>query len=175
MMLIIREENTCVHISVDIGEYVPFTVEINSSDLSPSPIYWRGGDGKRSLIEIGLDKKSGSVCSVTLTAIDPKKIKETTQPVNTNLPETYGMAVFDISTWGSESSSYFDNFQDEFGSDLILMLGEDYLTLKFENVREPVRYVRNNQLRFGVASNGMLSSLDILGLTEDEINRLRLV
>lgn len=172
-MLILKEEYVCTDISIDIDEYVPFTVEVNTPETSSPPLYWRGGDGKSSLIEIGLTRESGSVCSVTLTTINPNKVKETKLPIDAGLPEVSGMPVFDTSTWDSGSDNYSDNFQDEFGSEIGLILGENYLTLQFESVDKSVRYVKNNQLRFGIASNGMLSTLDIVGLTTDEINMLK--
>lgn len=175
MMLIFKEIVACTDISVDIDEYVPFTIEVNVPKPLTLPLYWRGGDGKQSLIEIGLNRESGVVCSATLTAINPKKIKETELPINIDLPEVSGMAVFEISSWAYFSDNYSNSFQDEFGSEICLILGKDYLTLQFENVDKPIKYIKNNRLRFGVASNGMLSALDVMGLSEDEVNLLRYV
>lgn len=75
MALILIEEKACENLTIDIDEYIPFIVEIESG-LTP-PLYWRGGDGELSLIEIGLNKNNGAVCSATLTKINPLNISET--------------------------------------------------------------------------------------------------
>ena len=171
-MLVIKKENPPANISIDIDEYIPFTIAVISA-VESSPLYWRSGDGKNSLVEIGLDRYSGSVCSVTLTAINPKKVEETSAPIRTDLRESFGMAVFDIGAWLSDSNNYSDSFQDEFDNDLVLVIGEDYLALLIENSGEPVRYIINGQLRFSITANGVLSAIEILDLDENQIGRLR--
>lgn len=173
MMLIFKEENMCKDISIDIDEYIPFAVEVKSQESSSPPLYFRCGDGKHSLMEIGLNRESGSVCSATLTTILADRVNETELPANSDLPETTGLAAFDVSAWDSRSDNYADNFEDSFGSEITLIVGGDYLTLRFEGSEKPVRYIKNGQLRFGIASDGRLSTLDILNLTEDQVNLLK--
>ncbi|WP_086933097.1 hypothetical protein [Agarilytica rhodophyticola] len=173
MMLILKKENPCEDISIDIDGYIPFTVEVKSQGSSAPPLYFRGGDGKQSLIEIGLNRGSGSVCNATLTAISPERVSETELPANNDLPEIIGLAAFDVSTWDSCSDNYADNFDDSFDSEITLMVGANYLSLHFEGIEEPVRYIKNNQLRFGITSDGKLSTLELLELTEDQVNLLK--
>lgn len=83
------------------------------------------------------------------------------------------MAAFDVGVWDSSSGNYADNFEDSFGSEITLIVGGNYLTLQFDGIEKPVRYIKNGQLRFGITSDGKLSTLDIINLTEDQINLLK--
>lgn len=53
------------------------------------------------------------------------------------------------------------------------MIGNDYLTVDFTKVDQPTRYIKNKRVRFGIASSGALSTLDITKLTPLQIEVLR--
>ena len=177
-MLIIKEEVKPRGLTFGIDKYVPFTIEFGSQPLqlfswSAGGFYWRAGDGESSLIEIGLNREYGAICSVTLVNINAGNVKETEEPFNTDLPEVEGDVVFDISNWKANSDDYSDRFQDEFDLDICLVIGEDYLTLGFNKLEKPSRYIRNNQVRLGVSSKDELSTIEIIELTSGQIELLK--
>lgn len=168
MILIVIEAENKEHETIEIDEHVPFNVEFGVNEMSPS-LYWRGGDGKLSLVEFGL-KKTGVICSITLTSINSENVIQTDQPLTGNLSESNGLPVFDTTNWPINSNNFADNFQDEFTLKIKLIIGNDYLSLIFEKSGEPIRYIRNEQVRFGVTSHGLLSNIDIVELTHDQIS-----
>lgn len=170
-MLTVIEEESKEHETIEMDEYVPFSVEFGVSEMSPS-LYWRGGDGKLSLVEFGM-KKTGAICGITLTSINSENVIQTDQPLTGNLPETNGLPVFDTTNWPTNSNNFADNFQDEFTLKVKLIIGSDYLSLIFEKSGEPIRYIRNEQVRFGVTSHGLLSNVDIVELTHDQISTVK--
>lgn len=170
-MLIIKEEIRPRSLTFGIDKYVPFTIEFGSQPLQL--FYWSAGDGRFSLIEIGLSGEYGAICSVTLVSINAGNVKETEEPFNTDLPEVNGDVVFDISSWKANLDDYSDRFHDEFDLDICLAIGEDYLTLDFNKLEKPSRYIRNNQVRLGISSKDELSNIEIIGLTSDQIELLR--
>lgn len=162
----IRESKT---VSVEVDEYIPFVAEFESDILSP-PLYWRGGDGKRSLVEIGLERQSGIIKSITLTAINPSKVKQTEQKLISGVPEVAGCPIFDISTWSNkEEGDYSSSFMDEMSLLFSLTIGRNYLSVNFEKTDKIVRFIRNAAIRFGITERGELTSIDLLNLTDQEI------
>lgn len=60
------KENQSVNIEYDV--YTPINIEFGSWNIIKEPtIYWRTGDFKKSLIEIGIGKYTGNIRSITLT------------------------------------------------------------------------------------------------------------
>jgi hypothetical protein len=62
----------CKDYTLNIDEYVPLNIEFNS--MCSHPLYWRGGNGLTSLIEIGIDRVSGELKSITLCQQFPLEI-----------------------------------------------------------------------------------------------------
>lgn len=166
MMLVVREDKHNEHEAVEMDEYVPFTAEFGEKESLP--LYWRGGNGKFSLVEFGVTK-AGKVCSISLTSINQESVTETDEPLPGSVFETKGLPIFDIANWPSNVSDYADHFQDEFDSEIKLIIGRSYLSLVFVKVGDPVRYIRNERIRFWVASNGELATVDLVELTQEQI------
>ncbi|WP_250629455.1 hypothetical protein, partial [Bacillus subtilis] len=53
---------------VEFDVYTPINIEFGNWDISEDKtVYWRTGDFKKSLIEIGFAQKTGEIRSITLT------------------------------------------------------------------------------------------------------------
>ncbi|RON53981.1 hypothetical protein [Pseudomonas frederiksbergensis] len=60
---------------IEFGEYVLLNVEFDNERLPPAPFYWRTGDFVGSLVEVGINRKSGAVAKVGLIAYgEPKSL-----------------------------------------------------------------------------------------------------
>ncbi len=173
MMLIVKKEIMYEGLTpeIEIDEYVPFTIEFGAK--FHQLLYWRCGDGKFSLIEIGLDRASGVISSVTLTSINSKDIKEAEDSFVTFLPESDGTAAFDLSSWETSSDNYSSSYQDIFNSDISLVIGNDYLILTFNEADIPSRYIKNGQVRLGVSSKEELSTIEVTKLTPEQVDVLK--
>ncbi len=172
-MLIVKEETMYEGLTpeIKIDEYIPFTIELGTKPHQL--LYWRGGDGKLSLIEVGLDRTSGAISSAALISINSKDIKKTDDSFVTYLPESDAIAVFDLSGWKTSSNNYSDSFQDEFNSNISLVVGSDYLTVTFSEVDSPSRYIKNDKVRLGISPREELSTLEIIGLTPEQVDLLK--
>lgn len=171
MMLIINGKVRCENATLKIDDYVPFDIEFGSA---PSiQLYWSGGNGRVSLIEIGIDKENGAVSSATLVIIHPEYMRETETPLNNEFPETDGIPVFDIRKWGDDIRGYSDRFLDDFCTDISLLIGGDYITVFFYGADKASHYIRNGEIRFGVSQKGELSALEILNLSPEQIEVIK--
>ncbi len=169
-MLTIKEEKNSEQESVEMDVYIPFSAKFGTDEVSP--IYWRGGDGKLSLVEIGL-KEDGEICSVTLTSINQKNVALSDRALPNGAIEKEGLPVFDTTGWPCDLKDFSDRFQDEFDSEAMLTIGRDYISLAFSKAGNPVRYIRNERVRFGIASNGDLASIDLTELTQSQIELVK--
>lgn len=170
-MLRLKDVEACKSPIIEIDEYVPLTIEFGSQSISP--LYWRGGDGSLSLIEIGLCEDSGAINSATLTSIAPACVLKTTEPLNSTLPEIEGIVVFDISDWSRYTNAYSDKFKDDFGSSFDLIIGDSYAVIVLAKDNKPARYVKNGQIRIGISPTGDFSTLEIMELTPNQIELLQ--
>jgi hypothetical protein len=171
MMMKITEILHCRDISVYVDKYVPFKVLVESGDLSP-PYYWRAGDGRVSLIEIGLSSSSGAIRSITLTSIGSDQVfRANSNVLEAKVPEVNGLPAFDMSYW-SFGNCFSNIFLDEIPFNIRLLTGSDYVSLEFEKVAKPDRFVTNRNIRFGIAANGELSTIDLLGLTQQQLSTI---
>lgn len=172
MMIILKNIVECERQTLEMDEYVPFTIEFGSKPLQL--IYWRGGDGTLSLIEIGLNMKSGAIHSVSLISINPMDVSETNEKNTKDLPEKIGFPIFDVSDWSvNDTSDYSSRFQDEFCSGISLVIGRNFLVVSFKKAEDPVKYVRDDQVRFGFSQKDELSTLEINGLMDGQIEALK--
>lgn len=169
-MLKFKEEVDCLASSVDFDEYVPFTAEFESDSLSP-PLYWRVGDGKSSLMEIGLNKDSGAVHSITLTSIKAENVRKDNKDYASSASEKDGLPIFDLSEWrnGNCSDEFASNFIDEFNVDLELTLGQDFISVSIVGGMEPVYCIKNNSVIFGIDVEGALTNIDIINMSQEDI------
>lgn len=173
MMLKIKEEIECLATSVDFDEYVPITVEFESNSLLP-PIYWRVGDGKLSLMEIGLTNHSGAIHSVTLVNIKADSVRRLSEEYKICVSEKEGAPTFDLSAWQSSkpANGFANNFLDDFHVDLELTIGKNFITISIADDMLPTRCIKNNNVIFGINEDGALTSIDIVNIHPKDIKIL---
>ncbi len=169
-MLKIVNEIDCEKVALEMDEYIHFNVEFGENDLF-SPLYWRGGDGSLSLIEIGISEKEKKVRSITLTSVNKEKVIETEKNILSQLPETKGMVVCNTNCW-FRTENFESNFKDEL-IEFHILLGDNYLSLIFESSEQIIRYVTNEKIRFGISENNAILSIDILDLSRKQIEIFR--
>src|SRR4051812_11257800 len=100
--------------SLAIDEYVP--LRWRCGDV-PVPLHWRTGDFDVSLLDIGLDPASGTLCAVTLTSTDGY-VAQADDAVERHWARgdcRNGLPVCDISEWpglGQGHSDYDGRYRD---------------------------------------------------------------
>ena len=61
----LQVENTISEMDsvIEVDEYIPLSIEIG--DRPAQLLYWRSGNGKNSMLELGVNPSSGAVQSIT--------------------------------------------------------------------------------------------------------------
>lgn len=171
-MLKIEEIDSSLTSKIEVDEYVPFSILFGEESLSP-PLYWRGGDGKFSLVEIALNRKSGAIQGLTLTSLDIDNVRKANGFFSEEFTEE-GIPVCDLSEWCAIDSSgeFSSNFHDEFNLKMELEVGQNFVLLTLSKEDMATRYIRNNNVRFGVNSSGYLCSIWISELSISEVETI---
>ncbi|MCY6413209.1 hypothetical protein QTA56_13910 [Acinetobacter sp. VNH17] len=157
----------CCH-SVEIDGYIPFSICFN--EKSPD-LYWRGGNGQNSLVEIGL-LKTGELSTITLVSFSRQDLIENHKDLFYNESKKTYLPIFDVSFWMVNTENFSNIFIDKLSSELRLFIGKNYVEVTFLPLESAIDYVKDSNFGFGF-NDDELVALQILNLEENRINLLR--
>jgi len=169
-MLVMSDKQLPKHILTSIDSYIPFSIEFTDNRLAD--LYWRCGNGKTCLFELGLSN-TGEVINITLVSINNSNILKNSSNFEFTFPVENFLPKFDVSDWNIMSEDYSSIFKDDFNCELQLVIGLDYLVLNFLNYEKSISYFKNEELYFGFNSNKELSSILLTHITAEEIEILK--
>ncbi|MEQ1145381.1 acetyltransferase [Acinetobacter nosocomialis] len=158
------------HVLTNIDSYIPFSIEFSNSGLAD--LYWRCGNGKTCLFELGLSN-TGEVINITLASINSSNILKNNNKYKIPFPVENFLPKFDVSEWNIISKDYSSIFRDDFNYELQLIVGLDYLVLNFLNIEKSVCYFKNEELYLGFNSNKELSSIQLTHIAAEEIEIIK--
>lgn len=143
--------------------YIPLKVRI-PRESGEVPSYWRTGDFLHSLVEAGLDPKSGRLVTVTVTLVHAEHTPEApTAPAPR--PGEPGYPILDL-------ARVHGHFTDDPGP-VLLHLGPDFVWLSFSQDTPHVRELRCDGLRFLIGADDAWLGLVVEGLTAEQMSELR--
>jgi hypothetical protein len=145
--------------NIEFDVYTPINIEFGSWNISKEPtIYWRTGDFKKSLMEIGMGKNRGDIRSITLTLSDNVyKIDK----VNTkNLRVIEGIPVIQVDKFMNET------YVDE-KCELKVYIGVNKVYISFSE-NEIVSIIQNDSVGFCLDNNEMICSIIVKDIGENE-------
>ncbi|AJB47789.1 hypothetical protein J671_3744 [Acinetobacter sp. 1130196] len=169
-MLVMSDKQQPKHVLTNIDSYIPFSIEFSNSGLAD--LYWRCGNGKTCLFELGLSN-TGEVINITLASINSSNILKKNNKYKIPFPVENFLPKFDVSEWNIISEDYSSIFRDDFNYELQLILGLDYLVLNFLNIEKSVCYFKNEELYLGFNSNKELSSIQLTHIAAEEIEMIK--
>ncbi|SDD86921.1 hypothetical protein SAMN04488126_101355 [Bhargavaea beijingensis] len=160
-MLKIIDYNAVKLTNVEIDVYIPINIEFGTWNVSVEPtIYWRTGDFKKSLIEIGVGKDSGDIRSVTLTVCENVYWKDYGHQCLSDKKRIVGLPI--IQTNQENDVTYQDN-----KGNLEVFLGERTVYIKFSE-NEVVSFIKNENVEFGIDHEHRICSVLLNGINEGE-------
>jgi hypothetical protein len=151
--------------SLEIDPYIPVKIRWGQWNLIDEPtIYWRVGDFKNSLVEIGVSSNSGLIRSFTFVC--SKDIFLTNAQVL--WPKSYdeGTPMFDISEWPENGRL------DEQGLAEIYFNGDD-LSVLFSHSLIIKKTTVSGRVCFGFNNDNNLCAIKIFDLTEEEKEQIK--
>lgn len=147
--------------SLEIDHYIPLSFRCFEA-ASVTPIYWRTGDLRESLIELKLNIDNGAIFSVTTTLL-PHFTESTSNKWDSGADIIEELPLCDTSHWSNEQ------FNDEKTANLIIHLIGNSISIWLNAHRKIKLFYKVNRLLFGVDDNNTLCLLRFDDLTESEI------
>ncbi|MDL5593598.1 hypothetical protein QS468_12845 [Bacillus subtilis] len=154
---------------VIVDEYVPLSIRFDPDCRLP-PLYWRGGNGKTSLLEIGVSRSSGVIVSVTVVTVASVSFLSG-EGLSEADSVALGVPVCDVREWSGEGG-YSDDFLDDFSADFDLVMGVSNVAVVFRREASVSRFVKSGNVCFGVSLDGELLSIDVSCLSSVEMSVL---
>lgn len=161
MMLKVIDYKDSQPINIEYDLYTPINIEFGSWNISKEPtIYWRTGDFKKSLIEIGLGKYTGNIRSITLTLSENVHKMESLKLDMEDINMVKGVPSFQIEE--SNDNTYID----EKGK-LDVYIGKDRVLISFSE-NDAVSILQNDTVGFVLDKEEVVCGILISGMLEHE-------
>ncbi|AVQ47144.1 hypothetical protein [Clostridium botulinum] len=151
------KEKEVVKFQFDI--YVPINIKFGSWDISEDQtIYWRTGDFKKSLIEIGIGEKTGDIHSITLILAENVYKLNNFDNGNSNIIE--GMPKIKLDNLVNKT------YNDKKG-DINVYVDRDNIYILFSK-NEVSSFIKNYNVEFGLDNDGMINMIIIRNVKNSE-------
>jgi hypothetical protein len=164
-MLKVTEYKESQSINIEYDIYTPINIEFGTWNISKEPtIYWRTGDFKKSLIEIGVGKYTGNIRSITLSLSENvHKMQDLNLDIK-NITLIKGIPNFQVEEYDDKT------YIDENGK-LNVYIGIDKVLISFSE-NETVSIVQNENVGFALDKDKMVCGVIVSGMLEHEKNIL---
>lgn len=152
---------------VEVDLYVPFKIKFGLWDESKEhTVYWRTGDSRKSLFEVGIGKDSGKIRSMTL--VQAKTVVQGFQKCvdDKMMPSKIGLPICDVGEFPA------NGFIDE-ANDFQVCLSNDSISIYFSDERHPVSKIVCGRVIFGVDENNNMLSFQIVRLDDNDVCTLK--
>ncbi len=154
-MLKVTEYKESQSVNIEYDVYTPINIEFGTWNISKEPtIYWRTGDFKKSLIEIGIGKYTGNIRSITLTLSE-----------NVHKMESLGLDMNNITlikgTPNFQVEEYYDKTYIDEKGELNVYIGIDSVLILFSE-KETMSIVKNDNVGFVLDKNKIVCGIIIL-------------
>jgi hypothetical protein len=164
-MLKVTEYKESKSINIEYDVYTPINIEFGTWNISKEPtIYWRTGDFKKSLIEIGVGKYTGNIRSITLTLSENVYKLENLNLDMKNITLIKGIPNFQVEEYADKT--YIDE-----NSKLNVYIGIDKVLISFSE-NDTVSIIQNDNVGFALDINKMVCGVIVSGMLEHEKNIL---
>ncbi|MBO2946244.1 hypothetical protein JJQ72_20015 [Paenibacillus sp. F411] len=162
MLELINITDEC-RVTIEFDDYVPLNVEWKHSQgrYNLPLIYWRTGDIRKSLIEIGIDSISGVVCSMTLVLSSDNSKRNDILDMGEVMR---GCPVFDISSFNVKYIDYVQSFSVIVLNNAVLINFSDEVAF---------RNVGNNDVVFSFDKEDRLQSITVCNLSKEDHAKIK--
>lgn len=156
------------HVVYEGDDFVPLKFSFPDT-IHALPLYWRTGDFKRQLLEIGLEPNSGAICKITVTGIGELSDTADVIPAESTSIAT-GVPICDISRWDAEATEYADRFRDEVRPFTVFLRSHNVM-IAFGSSVSAERVCSVGSVEFGLRDD-VLSYISFSDLSSQSIERI---
>ncbi len=164
-MLKLKKLYAVTNIKIEIDYYIPIKVIFGDREKNEPSIFWRTGNLKNSLIEIGVGKISGNINSIKLVLAPKAIIKSPVQRFDIE-NEQIGLPAFEISL------EWQNNYTLDEVEDFEIYIINNSLIITFASNKIKSKVV-NDRVVFCFDKEKQLCSIEIKDFGIDEMNNLK--
>ncbi|WP_261640724.1 hypothetical protein [Erwinia mallotivora] len=162
--------NEIGNVAITIDGYVPVDIKVIDSKNLP-PLYWRIGNGKKSLLELAVLPESGFLSSITLVIIEPDSIHKKDSPLVSLSDSVHGLPVVSTELWKYEGNDDFSQrFFDDFSLDIQVFISSESMLLIIGENKKVTSWIRcSDNFYLGIDAGRNIVNLFLDRLTQSEI------
>lgn len=162
--------NELGNVSITIDGYVPIDIKILDTKTHP-PLYWRVGDGKKSLLEFAVLPENRLLSAITLVMIEPDSIHKTESLPVSFLGCSHGLPVINTDLWKcSESDDFSQRFVDDFSLGIQVVMSSESMLLIIGENKKTTNWIRcGDNFFLGIDDERNIVNIFLSNLTQKEI------
>ncbi|WP_407321964.1 hypothetical protein [Dickeya ananatis] len=171
-LIIERILNEPNNITIDIDGYVPLDIKF-SAPIGLPPLYWRVGDGKKSLLELAVLPESGSLSDITLVMLNPCSIQKVDSiPVKLS-DDKLGNPIINLDSWNLlDRDEFSQRFIDDFDLDIKAVISPTSILLIIDGSNKITDWIKcSDTFYVGTNDKRNITHLFLDKLTQEEIER----
>lgn len=158
-------------VAITIDGCIPFDIKLFDSKKLP-PLYYRVGNGNKSLLELAVLQENGFLSSITLVMIEPGSIHKTDcLPVHLS-GCVDGRPIVNTGLWEcSGSDDFSQHFVDDFSLDIQVKISLDSMLLVIGENKEATSWIKcSDNFYLGIDDGRNIINLYLEKLTKNEID-----
>lgn len=160
-MLILKEIKDISKYELNVDYYIPISIKFNNSN---NIFYWRTGNFKNSLLEIGIDSKTGELISITLVSIN--NVELINEPFHIQTALINGIPSFKC-TFNMNNKLY------DIKEEIYVFLNKRYIFLQIGKMKDVKKSVCLGNIYLMFNNKDILCSFLINNLSNDEYQVLK--
>lgn len=152
------------NVSIEYDLYIPIDIKLGEQNkVSESILYWRVGDFEKTLVEIGIERNSKEICSITLVICD--KVYELERIYNSYHNTMFGCPMIVIDNF--EERTYIDESRS-----VAVYFEKNNVYILFAKTDAKVCIINGNIEFLADAENNWVG-ICIKDITEESLNILK--
>lgn len=157
-------------VAITIDGYVPVDIKIHDPIGLP-PLYWRVGNGDKSLLELAILPENGFLSAITLVLIEPDSVHKSDSLSIRSPSESSGFPVVSLELWkGLNNDNFSQRFVDSFNINIQATISPSSILLVIGESNKNIKWIKcSDNLYISTDSQRNISGLFLDGLTKDEI------
>ncbi|WP_083860596.1 hypothetical protein ACSVCE_09935 [Chromobacterium haemolyticum] len=159
-------------VELSMDGYVPIDIKFVDPNGAP-PLYWRAGDGRKSLLEVAVLPGSGLLSAITLVIADIESTHEVSNCRPDLSCQVSGFPVICLDLWvGSSGGDFSQRFLDNFNCEVQIFLSEGAILLDINKLgNQAVKWVRcGGGVYLGLNNERNITHLFLDELTAEDIS-----
>ncbi|AWK42765.1 hypothetical protein GPY51_13825 [Photorhabdus laumondii subsp. laumondii] len=171
MMLKIIKPVNDQEVIINIDGYTPIDIQL-VDNINETPLYWRVGDDKKSLLEFAILPSNGRIAAITLVIINPEFIQYADDYLIESYESKCGFPIVDVNIWRfTENNDFNHRFIDEFNCVIKALIYQESIMLVIKEKCMLSSWIKcSNSLWLGLDDDENIVSVLIRGLSKEDIN-----